>query len=124
MIVKREYVRLGKLFETDKEAEAVFMAAVAVSYESFDNDVREKALSWLLQCSLNEREMGWCIRDMDKIIDCFERLDQERPYDSGFSVRNTCSAKTVHWGQKSVMLNCYLPPEKRSGLKEFIAKPC
>ena len=67
MIVKREYVRLGKLFETDKEAEAVFMAAVAVSYESFDNDVREKALSWLLQCSLNEREMGWCIRDMDKL---------------------------------------------------------
>ena len=48
MIVKREFVRLGKLFETDKEAEAVFMKAAK---EAYDDERRDNILSTLLRFS-------------------------------------------------------------------------
>ena len=86
MIVKREFVRLGKLFETDKEAEAVFMKAAK---ESYDDERRDRILSNLLRFSLSEREMGWCLTGIGDVIDCFERLDKEKPYDSELSPHQT-----------------------------------
>ena len=62
MIVKREFVRLGKLFETDKEAEAVFMKAAK---EAYDDEHRDSILSTLLRFSLSEREMGWCLTGIE-----------------------------------------------------------
>ena len=86
MIVKREFVRLGKLFETDKEAEAVFMKAAK---EAYDDERRDNILSNLLRFSLSEREMGWCLTGIEDAIDCFERLDKEKPYDSELSPHQT-----------------------------------
>ena len=81
MIVKREFVRLGKLFETDKEAEAVFMKAAK---EAYNDEHRDSILSTLLRFSLSEREMGWCLTGIEDAIDCFERLEKEKPYDRSF----------------------------------------
>ena len=86
MIVKREFVRLGKLFETDKEAEAVFLKAAE---EAYDDERRDKILSTLLRLSLSEREMGWCLTGIEDAIDCFERLEKEMPYDSELSPHQT-----------------------------------
>ena len=101
MIVKREFVRLGKLFETDKEAEAVFMKAAK---ESYDDERRDRILSNLLRFSLSEREMGWCLTGICDVIDCFERLDKEKPYDSELSPHQTAEAKVIKNGRSSVVL--------------------
>ncbi|MCI6267581.1 MAG: hypothetical protein MR637_02995 [Clostridiales bacterium] len=101
MIVKREFVRLGKLFETDKEAEAVFMKAAK---EAYDDEHRDSILSTLLRFSLSEREMGWCLTGIGDVIDCFERLDKEKPYDSELSPHQTAEAKVIMNGRSSVVL--------------------
>ena len=101
MIVKREFVRLGKLFETDEEAEAVFMKAAK---ESYDDERRDRILSNLLRFSLSEREMGWCLTGIGDVIDCFERLDKEKPYDSELSPHQTAEAKVIKNGRSSVVL--------------------
>ena len=116
MIVKREYVRLGKLFETDKEAEQVFMEAAAKSY--FDDD-REDIVSSLLKCSLSEREMGWCLHDIGKIIDRFEELDKEKPYETGMLPHETVSVKVVHWGYKSIVVKLMSKDGETIGLKRI-----
>lgn len=90
MIVKREFVRLGKLFETDKEAEAVFMKAAK---EAYDDERWDNILSTLLRFSLSEREMGWCLTGIGDVIDCFERLDKEKPYDSELSPHQTAKQR-------------------------------
>lgn len=100
MIVKREFVRLGKLFETDKEAEAVFMKAAKEAYD----ERRDNILSNLLRFSLSEREMGWCLTGIGDVIDCFERLDKEKPYDSELSPHQTAEAKVIKNGRSSVVL--------------------
>ena len=41
-------------------------------------------LSTLLRFSLSEREMGWCLTGIEDAIDCFERLEKEKPYDRSF----------------------------------------
>ena len=116
MIVKREYVRLGKLFETDKEAEAVFIRAASNSYHEDD---RDRIVNSLLKFSLSEREMGWCLHDMGTIIDCFERLDQERPYDSGMQPHEACQAKVIAWGRKSVVVKLLSRDGETIGVKRI-----
>lgn len=101
MIVKREYVRLKKLFETDKECEAVFLEAAGKSY---DEDRRKEIVAILTQFSLYEREMGWCMSDMASVVECFERLDREKPYDSGLLPSQTCKVEVLRQDRRSVLI--------------------
>ena len=65
---------------------AVFLKAAE---EAYDDERRDKILSTLLRFSLSEREMGWCLTGIGDVIDCFERLDKEKPYDSELSPHQT-----------------------------------
>ena len=66
--------------------EAVFLKAAE---EAYDDERRDKILSTLLRFSLSEREMGWCLTGIEDAIDCFERLEKEKPYDSELSPHQT-----------------------------------
>ena len=72
--------------------------------ESYDDERRDRILSNLLRFSLSEREMGWCLTGIVDVIDCFERLDKEKPYDSELSPHQTAQAKVIKNGRNSVVL--------------------
>lgn len=84
MIIERKYVPFGTLKETDKEAFEIYEKAFNESYSEFDEETRKRQYEELLWLCLNQREMGWCFRKICDVIDGFERLDKERPYDNGF----------------------------------------
>lgn len=70
--------------------------------EAYDDERRDNILSTLLWFSLSEREMGWCLTGIGDGIDCFERLDKEKPYDSELSPHQTTEAKVIRNGRNSV----------------------
>ena len=72
--------------------------------EAYDDERRDNILSNLLRFSLSEREMGWCLTGIGDVIDCFERLDKEKPYDSELSPHQTAEAKVIMNGRNSVVL--------------------
>ena len=56
------------------------------------------------QTRLSEREIGWCLTGIGDVIDCNERLDKEKPYDSELSPHQTAEAKVIKNGRNSVVL--------------------
>lgn len=113
MIVKREFVRFKTLFEADPEAKAVFYQAARNSYRE---ERLESILKSLLTFSLSEREMGWCLRGISDVLECFERLDREKPFDTGLSPHQTCKVKVVGQSENSVVLKLMTADGETIGL--------
>ena len=101
MIVKREHVRLGKLFETDKQAESIFYQAVEKSHFG---EYEDEFLAHILFCCLDERVMEWGIVDMQDIVDAFDKLDSEYPYESGFQPHQAFTAKVIDQEENAVVV--------------------
>lgn len=86
MIIEREHVPFCVLFNRDKEAWGIFVKAFNESYPPEDRDRIMKVL--LPQC-LHQRQMGWCFGKIRDVIEGFEKLDKENPYDDGVSKQET-----------------------------------
>lgn len=82
MIIERKYVKFLTLINTDEKAKEIFMSAFN---ESYSPDDRQRVFEILSHQCLYEKEMGWCFSKLGKVIDGFEKLDIENPYDNGFS---------------------------------------
>lgn len=50
---------------------------------------------------LYQREMEWCLDTIGDIIDGFEKLDEESPYDNGYSYEDVNDVDIV-WRDKIV----------------------
>lgn len=82
MIIERQYVNFNTLINTDARAKEIFINAFNKSYPLED---RERVFNMLANLCLYQREMGWCFANIGDIIDGFSKLDEEYPYDNGFS---------------------------------------
>ena len=102
MIIKREYVPFCVLFHNDKDAWDIFERAIN---KSFPNEDRERVLAMLMPQCLYQREMGWCIKNIGDVIDGFERLDKETPYDNGLSYKDVNDTEIVSWGEEGLILH-------------------
>ena len=56
------------------------------------------------QC-LYQREMGWCIKNIGDVIEGFERLDKEKPYDNCLSYKNVNDTEIVSCGEEGLILH-------------------
>lgn len=102
MIIKRKYVPFCVLFNRDKEAWDIFEKAFNESYPEQD---RERVASRLFEQCLEQREMGWCFKKLEDVIDGFERLDKERPYDNGLSYKDVNETEIVYRDEEGFVLH-------------------
>ena len=82
MVIERKYVPFSVLHNRDKESWKIFKKAFDASYPKEDHD---RMLNILLHQCLYQKDMGWCFERLEEVINGFERLDKEKPYDNGFS---------------------------------------
>lgn len=102
MTIERKYVPFCMLFHSDKEAWAIFERAFNESYPVED---RERIMANLMPQCLYERDMGWCFGKIGDVIDGFEKLDQEKPYDNGLSYKDVNETRIVSWGEEGLVLH-------------------
>lgn len=102
MIIKREYVPFCVLFDRDKEARMIFEKAFNASYPKID---RKRIMKELLpQCSY-QKDMGWCFNKIGDVIDGFERLDKEKPYDNGLTYNDVNEIQIVSKEEQCLVLH-------------------
>ena len=92
MIIERKYVPFCVLFNRDKEALEIFEKAFNASYREED---RGRIWEMLRAQCLYQKDMGWCFCKLGDVIDGFERLDREKPYDNGLSYKDVNEVKIV-----------------------------
>ena len=102
MIIERKYVPFCVLFNRDKEAWAIFETAFNKSYPKED---RDRIAAMLLSQCLYQREVGWCFGFLGDVIDGFEKLDKEKPYDNGLSYKDVNETEIVSWGDEGLVLH-------------------
>ena len=101
MIIKREYVPFCVLFNRDKEAWSIFEKAFEESYPKAD---RDRIMAMLLPQCLYQKDMGWCFNKLGDVIEGFEKLDKEKPYDNGLSYKDVNETEIVSCGDEGLVL--------------------
>lgn len=105
MIIKREYVSFGKLMKTDKEANKIITTVFNQSYDgTLDETHKKEQCGVLMTKCLYEKEMGWGLIDLGKLIDEFERLDEVSPYDNGYSYEDVNDVKILSKSENDISL--------------------
>ena len=107
MVIKRKYVPFVWLAHRDNQSQAVLENAYANSGMSQDQQVEHWNMLCKYRVSINTVEMGMCIPEFGYIIDEFERLDKEYPYDNGFTMRDVKRVDIVDQSPASVHLCLY-----------------
>jgi len=102
MIIKREFVAFKQLINSDPDAKKLILAAIQNSYGDMDDKRREEWLCVLMQKSLSQRDMGWCMTGIGELIDGFEKLDKEKPYDNGFTYNDVQRIDMIDWDETGI----------------------
>lgn len=94
MIVKREFVSFKDIIDFDPAGAKVFLDTF------YPQDTVERRANLFMHFTsantrLCDREMGWAYYDIRKLIDEFERLDKECPYDTPYSMDDIYSAELI-----------------------------
>lgn len=104
MIISREYVSFWQLINRDPDAKDIFMKSFDDSYSDMDVERREEWFCLLTQQCLYQREMGWCFNGIGDVIDGFRRLDEEKPYDNGFTYEDVKRVDIWNWDPDGLTL--------------------
>ena len=92
MIIERKYVPFCMLAHRDKEAWEIFEKAFNESYPVED---RDRIWDMLRPQCLAQKDMGWCFYKLGDVIEGFEKLDLEKPYDNGFTYKDVNETRIV-----------------------------
>ena len=102
MIIEREYVPFCALRNRDEKAWKIFEKAFEESYPEED---RDRILEMLLPQCLYQRDMGWCFSKLGDVIEGFERLDKEKPYDNGLLYRDVNKTEIVFRDEEGLVIH-------------------
>ena len=80
MIIERQYVTFRNLINSGDPAGKFFVEKFKESYPQED---WERIGEMLADQCLYQREMGWCFYKIGDVIEMFEQLDKESPFDNG-----------------------------------------
>ena len=109
MIVKREYIPFCTLiYEHDKGGE-VFLKHFKKAYPK---DFQARAFCMLCNQSLWQREMEWGFMGIGKLIEDFQRLDEEEPYETRYDLEDACIAEVIERSQECITLLLYTSEEQ------------
>ena len=103
MIIKREYVPFWKLKADDIEAGEIFDKAFNESFANYDE--KEELYQRFMNLSLYQREMDWAFHKIGDLVDGFEKLDIEKPYDNGFVFSDVNKIEIAWKDEESIRLH-------------------
>ena len=103
MIIKRKYVPFWKLKLEDTEAIEIFDKAFNESFVDYEG--KEELYQRFLNLSLYQRAMDWAFRKLGDVIDGFEKLDKDKPYDNGFDLSDVNNVEIAWKDDDSLTLH-------------------
>ena len=101
MIVSREYVPFKVLILGGDKGGELFTTLLKKSYPS---EVWEQVYLQLTEFSLYERDMDWSFYHIGELLEGFRKLDQEEPYDTGYSLQDSQTAEVLEVDEKTIKL--------------------
>ena len=101
MIISREYVTFRRLVDGGDPAGKLFMDLFRRSYPEDRWDEIYQALAD--QC-LYQREMGWAFTEICALLEGFEKLDNEQPYDNGFTFDDVWEGEVLWQDENAVSM--------------------
>ena len=101
MIIKREFVTFRRLIESNDPGGKLFMDLFRKSYPE---DMWDEVYRILIDQCLYQREMGWAFHGIGELIDGFTKLDQEQPYDNGFTLNDVWTGEVLYRDDASVTM--------------------
>lgn len=121
MIVKREYVPFSEIIDFDLVGAKVFLETF-YPHESVERRANLLMHFTRSKIRLCDREMGWAYEEICKLIDEFERLDIECPYDTDYSMDDLYSAEVVECGsdEQYLMLSLFTKEHHLIGVKQVL----
>ena len=114
MIISREYVTFRGLVSSGDEAGKIFIEKM---HESYDKDMWEQVWESLADCCLYQRVMEWGFWKIGDVAEAFERLDDESPFDNGFSYEDVTDTEIVWKDEESVVIHLVC---KRDGYESIV----
>lgn len=102
MIISRYYVTFRQLLNSGDDAGTFFMNKL---HESYPEYMWDEAWNMLADQCLYQREMGWAFTKLGDVIERFEKLDNEKPYDNGCTYGDVSEAEVVDWDDNYVRLH-------------------
>ena len=105
MIISREFVVLNELLLKDKKAADIFNKAFTKSYKGLNEEERKNQYSFLLSQCLYQRVIEWAFDALLDVLEGFKCLDEEEPYDNGFTFDDVNRADVVWSDENEVRLH-------------------
>lgn len=102
MIISREYVTFRTLVASGDEGGKIFMEKLR---ESYDKSMWDEVWEKLADQYLHQREMSWAFYKLGDVIEAFERLDKEVPFDNGFTYEDVNDTEIVWRDENSVVIH-------------------
>ena len=101
MIIGREYVTFRRLVSSGDEAGKIFIEKL---HESYDKSMWDDAWESLSDYCLYQRAMEWAFPKLGDVIEAFERLDKESPFDNGCSFEDVNDVEIGYRDEDSIVL--------------------
>ena len=101
MIIGREYVTFKELILREDKGGKLFTKLCKKSYPP---DMWEKAYIMLSDYALYQRDMGWAFCKIRELIEGFEKLDKEEPYETGYEMCDARSADILWCNENEIKL--------------------
>jgi len=89
MIIKRKYSTYGQLLNDEASKEVIYNA-IANSKNPLDDKERDRILAYVTNLIVLNTDLGSGIPGdaYKEIIDCFDKLDEDHPFDNGLTYRD------------------------------------
>ena len=109
MIVSREYIPFRTLIEKYDQGGELFIKLSKKAYPAY---MWEQCFLQLSDFSLYQREMAWAFRGIQDLIEGFQKLDQEDPYETGYDLQDARTADIL-WENKNTLMLLLRTGEER-----------
>ena len=101
MVISRKYVTFRRLVDGGDPGGKLF---IDLFHKSYPKKRWDEIYEMLADQCLYQREMGWAFANLGEVIEGFEKLDCEQPYDNGFTFDDVWGGEVLYSDDKSVTM--------------------